>query len=160
MTQQQDFTAMMKDMMGSFSIDTSAMTEAFKTTASLNEKLAAAAIDAVEKSSDISGKWTKDTLTKLADMSKAKQEPSDYVKAMTDFTSAQAETASEHASAFAEVAKKLQMETVEIMMAAGKDISEDATAAVQKATNDATAAVKKAATDTTAVARKAAVAAK
>ncbi len=145
MANTQDFTAVMKDMMGAFPVDTKAVEEAFKTTASLNEKLSAVALDAAEKSADISSKWTKDTLAKVAEMSKVKDEPADYAKAVTDFASAQAEVVAENMAAFAEIAKKVQMETVELMMAAGKDFQEDATAAVKKATNDATAAVKKAA---------------
>ncbi|MBO6866624.1 MAG: phasin, PhaP [Pseudomonadota bacterium] len=146
MANTQDFTAMMKDMMGAFPVDTAAMEDAFKTTATLNEKLSTVAIDAATKSSEISTKWTKDTLSKMSDISKAKAEPADYAKAMTDFASAQAEMAAEHMAAFAEVAKKVQMDTVELMMAAGKDFSEEATAAVKKATAEATATAKKAAT--------------
>ncbi|MGR3376822.1 phasin, PhaP [Thalassococcus profundi] len=142
----QDMTAMMKDMMGAFPVDTKAMDDAFKTTATLNEKLSGVALEAAEKSTEISAKWTKDTLTKLAEMSKAKAEPADYAKSMTEFASAQAEVTAENMAAFAEIAKKVQMDTVELMMAAGKDFSEDATAAVKKATNDATAAAKKAST--------------
>lgn len=144
MAKTQDFTAMMKDMMGAFPVDTKAMEDAFKTTATLNEKLSGVAIEAAEKSTEISAKWTKETLSKLAQMSKAKAEPADYAKAMTDFASAQAEVAAEHMSAFAEIAKKVQMDTVDLMMAAGKDFSEDATAAVKKATDDVTTAAKKA----------------
>jgi len=143
MTKTPDMTAMFKDVMGAFPVDTAAMEEAFKTTATLNEKLSSVALTAAEKSTEISSKWTQDTLAKLAAMSKAKKEPADYAKAMTDFASATAEVAAEHMAAFAEIAKKAQMETVELMMAAGKDFSEDATAAVKKATNDATSAVKK-----------------
>lgn len=144
MAKTQDFTAVMKDMMGAMPIDTSAMEDAFKNTAALNEKLSAVALEAAEKSSEISSKWTKETLAKLSDMSKAKTDPADYAKAMTDFASASAEVAAENMAAFAEIAKKVQMDTVELMMATGKEITEDATAAVQKATNDVTAAAKKA----------------
>ena len=144
MAKTQDMTAMLKDMMGAFPVDTSALEGAFKNTASLNEKLTGVALEAAEKSSEISSKWTKDTLAKLADMSKAKAEPADYAKALTDFASAQAEVAAENMAAFAEVAKKVQMETVELMMAAGKDASEEAQAAVKKATDEVTAAAKKA----------------
>ncbi|MCJ7873826.1 phasin family protein [Marinovum sp. 2_MG-2023] len=142
----QDVTALLKDMMGAFPVDTSALEDAFKTQATLNEKLSGVALDAASKSTEISSKWTKDTLAKLADLSSAKSEPADYAKAMTDFASAQAEVASENLAAFAEIAKKVQMDTVELMMAAGKDFSEEATAAVKKATSDATAAAKKATT--------------
>ncbi|MEO9822547.1 MAG: phasin, PhaP [Paracoccaceae bacterium] len=141
----QDMTSIFNEMMGAFPVDTAAMQDAFKTTASLNEKLTAVALGAAEKSTEISTKWTKDTLAKVAEMSKAKTEPADYAKAMTDFASTTAEAAAENIAAFAEVAKKVQMETVELMMAAGKDMSEDAQAVVKKATNEVTAAAKKAA---------------
>ncbi len=145
MAKTQDFTVMMKDMMGAFPVDTKAMEDAFKTQATLNEKLAGVALEAAEKSSEISAKWTKDTLSKMSDMTKAKTEPADYAKAMTDFASAQAEVAAENMAAFAEIAKKVQMDTVELMMAAGKDMTEEASATVQKMTKDATTAAKKAA---------------
>ena len=141
----QDMTSIFNEMMGAFPVDTAAMQDAFKTTASLNEKLTGVALGAAEKSTEISTKWTKDTLAKVAEMSKAKTDPADYAKAMTDFASATAEAAAENIAAFAEVAKKVQMDTVELMMAAGKDISEDAQAVVKKATNEVTAAAKKAA---------------
>ena len=144
MAKAQDMNTILKDMMGAFPVDTSALEDAFKSTASLNEKLSGVALEAAEKSSEISSKWTKDTLAKLAEMSKAKAEPADYAKAMTDFASAQAEVAAENMAAFAEVAKKVQTETVELLMAAGKDATEEATAAVKKATDDVTAAAKKA----------------
>lgn len=144
MAKTQDFTAVMKDMMGAFPVDTAAMEDAFKTTATLNEKLSAVALEAAEKSAEISSKWTKDTIAKLGEMSKAKAEPADYAKAMTDFASATAEVAAENMAAFAEIAKKVQMDTVELMMAAGKDMSEDAAAAMKKATTEVTAAAKKA----------------
>jgi hypothetical protein len=137
-------TAILKDVMGSFPVDTSAMEGAFKTSATLNEKLSGVALNAVEKSTEVSTKWTKDTVAKMSEMAKAKAEPADYAKAMTDFASASAEAAAEHMAAFAEIAKKVQMDTVELMMAAGKDAQEEATAAVKKASNDVQAAAKKA----------------
>ncbi|TDK43148.1 phasin, PhaP [Antarcticimicrobium luteum] len=145
MANTQDFTAMMKDAMGAFPVDTSAMEGAFKSTATLNEKLSGVALEAAGKSSEISNAWTKDTLTKLAELSKAKAEPADYAKALTDFASAAAEVAAENMSAYAELAKKVQMDTVELLMAAGKDITEDASKAVKKATDEVTSAAKKAA---------------
>lgn len=145
MAKTQDITTMMKDMMGAFPVDTAAMEGAFKTGASLNEKLSGVALEAAGKSADLSSKWTKDAITKLSDVSKAKSEPADYAKAFTDYASASVEVAAEHMAAFAEIAKKAQMDTVELMMAAGKDFTEDATAAVKKATDDMTSVAKKAA---------------
>ncbi len=140
----QDFTTMMKDMMGAFPVDTKAMEDAFKTQTTLGEKLSAVSIDAARQSTELSAKWTQDTLAKMTAMTKAKAEPADYAKAMTDFASASAESAAEHMAAFAEIAKKVQTETLELMMAAGKDISEDMTAAAKKATDEMTSAAKKA----------------
>lgn len=145
MAKAQDYTKVFKDMMGNFPVDMSAMQDAYKTQASLAEKMSKVALEAAEKSTEISSKWTLETLGKMGSVATVKDEPADYGKAVTDFASAQAEMAAENMAAFAEVAKKVQMETVELMLAAGKDISEDATAAVKKATADVTAAAKKAA---------------
>ncbi len=144
MAKAQDINSVMKDIMGAFPVDTKAMEDVFKNHAALSEKLSSVALNAAEKSAEISSKWTKETLAKLNDMTKAKAEPADYAKAMTDFASASAEVAAENMAAFAEVAKKVQMETVELLMSAGKELQEDAAKAVKKATDDVTAAAKKA----------------
>ncbi|MEM1130041.1 MAG: phasin, PhaP [Pseudomonadota bacterium] len=145
-TKTADVSKMLQEMMGSFPIDTKAVQDAFKTSATLNEKMSKVALEAAEKSTEISAKWTKDTLAKLSEVATVKDEPADYSKSITDFASAQAEMTAESMAAFAEVAKKLQMETVELMLAAGKDISEDASAAVKKATEELSTAAKKATT--------------
>jgi hypothetical protein len=145
MTKTPDFAKVMQDMMASFPVDSSAMQNAFKTQAALAEKMSKVALEAAEKSTEITSKLAKDTIAKIADMTRAKSEPTDYTKAATDFASAAAEMTAESIAAFAEVAKKVQMETVELMLAAGKDMSEDATAAVKKATADVTTVAKKAA---------------
>jgi hypothetical protein len=145
MAKTQDYTKAFKDMMGNLPVDMSALQDAYKTQASFAEKMSKVALEAAEKSTEISSKWTKDTISRMGTVATVKDEPADYGKAMTDFASAQAEMAAENVAAFAEVAKKVQMETVELMLAAGKDMSEDATAAVKKATADVTAAAKKAA---------------
>lgn len=140
----QDYTKMFKDMLGNFPVDMTAMQDVYKTQAAMAEKMSKVALEAAEKSTEVSTKWTKETISKLGGVATVKEEPADYSKAITDFASAQAELAAENMAAFAEIAKKVQMETVELMLAAGKDMSEDATAAVKKATADVTAAAKKA----------------
>lgn len=155
-----DFTKVMQDMMGAFPVDTKAMQDAFKTQAALGEKMSKVALEAAEKSAEVSNKWTKAALAKIGEVSTVKEQPADYAKSMTDFASATAEIAAEHMAAFAEIAKRVQMDTVELMLAAGKDMSAEATAAVQKATADVTAAAKKATEEVQAVAKKAAAAAK
>lgn len=143
-TKTKDYSKMMQEMMGSFPVDMSSMQDGFKTYASFGEKMSKVALEAAEKSTEISSKWTRDTLGKMSDITVAREEPADYGKAVTDFASAQAEMTAETMAAFAEVAKRVQMETVELMMAAGKDMSEDMTAAAKKATNEITTAAKKA----------------
>ena len=131
-------------MFADLPVDMNAFTDTFKNSAEISEKFSKVALSAAEKNAEIANKWTKDTLSKLAGVSKVQVEPADYSKAATDFASASVEAASEHVAAFAEVAKKVQMDTVELMLAAGKEAQADATAAVKKATTEATAAVKKA----------------
>ena len=143
MTKTPDFTKVVQDMMASFPVDASALQNAFKTQAAMTEKLSKVALEAAEKSTEISAAMTKSMIAKLGDVARAKTEPTDYTKSMTDFASATAEMAAEHMAAFAEVAKKVQMETVELMLAAGKDFSEDATAAVKKASTEVQVAAKK-----------------
>jgi hypothetical protein len=145
MTKTTDFTKVMQDMMASFPVDASALQNAFKTQAAFNEKLAHVALAAAEKSTEVSAKWAKDALAKLAEASKAKAEPAEYGKAASDFATAAAEMAAENMAVFAEIAKKVQMDTVELVLAAGKNASEEASAVVKKATADVTAQVKKAA---------------
>lgn len=145
MTKTPDFTKTMQDMMASMPVDTAAFQNAFKTHAAFGEKFAKVALEAAEKSTEITSKWAKEALGKMGDVSKAKTEPTDYSKSFSDYASAAAEMASENMAAFAEVAKKVQMETVELMMAAGKEASEEASSAVKKATADVSAVAKKAA---------------
>lgn len=143
MTNPQDLTKMMQDMMASLPMDTSKFQDAFKAQAALGEKMAKVALDAAEKSTELSSKWAKDALAKVGTLAKTKEEPADYAKAVSDFASASAEMAAENLAAFAEIAKKVQMETVELMLAAGKDASAEVGAAVKKATEEVTAAAKK-----------------
>ena len=145
MAKTNDFTKYVNEALAAFPVDMTAYNDAFKTSAAMGEKFSKVALEAAEKSTEISAQWTKDTLAKVADVTKLKDEPTAYTKAMTDFASAQAEMTAETLAAFAEVAKKVQMETVELMMAAGKEASEEATAAVKKATAEVTTAAKKAA---------------
>lgn len=144
MAKTQDFTKMVQDVLTAFPVDASAVQEAFKTSAALGEKMTKVVLEAAEKSTEISSKWTKDAIAKVGEVARAKEEPADYSKAISEFATASAEMAAENLAAFAEVAKKVQMETVELILAAGKDISEDASAAMRKATDDMTAAAKNA----------------
>lgn len=139
-----DYTKAFQDMFANFPVDTTSFQEAFKSQSALGEKLTRVALEAAERSTDISARWTKDSIARVGELAASKQEPSDYAKSISDFASASAELAAEHMAAFAEVAKKVQMDTVDLMLSAGKDIASDAQKVAEKATKDAQAAVKKA----------------
>jgi hypothetical protein len=150
-----DYTKMFQDMFANLPVDMTSMNDVVKNSIAAGGKFSSLALAAAEKNAEISANWTKDTLAKMADASKSQAEPADYSKSLTEFATAQAETASEHVAAFTEVAKKVQMDTVEMIMAAGKEVQAEATAAVKKATDEATVAVKKATTDASAAVKKA-----
>ena len=143
-----------KDAMSNFPVDNTSFENLAKSQAALAEKMSAVAIEAAQKSTDLSARWVQDTLSKLSTVTAAKADPADYAKSVTDFVSASAETAAEHMAAYAEIAKKVQAETLELLLAAGKDMSEDVTAAARKAGEDMTSAARKATEDFTAAARK------
>lgn len=139
-----DFTKTMQDMMANFPIDTSSMQDAMKSQSALGERLAKVALTAAERSTEISARWAKDSISRMGELAVVKEEPSEYAKSFSDYASASAEVAAEHMAAFAEVAKKVQMDTVDLMLTAGKDMSSDVQKAAEKATRDTQAAVKKA----------------
>ena len=134
MTNADDYTRMMKDMMGAMPMDDAALQNAFKSQAAMMERMTRVALEAAEKSTEVSTKWTRATLEKAGETATTKDDPADYSKAMTDFASAQSELASQHASEFAEIARKLQMDTMEVLMAAGKDMQNTATETARTAT--------------------------
>ena len=135
---------MVKDAMSNFPVDTSSFENLAKSQAALAERMSAVAIEAAQKSTDLSAKWMQDALSKLTGVTAAKAEPADYAKSVTDFMTQSAESAAEHMAAFADIAKRVQTETLELLMAAGKDMTEDMTAAARKAGTDFTTAAQKA----------------
>ncbi|MRX51864.1 Phasin [Paracoccus sp. S-4012] len=121
-----DYTKAMQDMLANMPVDTSSMNETFRTQAALGEKMARVALQAAERSTEISAQWAKDSISRMGEMMTQKDQPADYAKAMSDFAAAAAELASEHMAAYAEVAKKVQMDTVDLMLSAGRDVTKDA----------------------------------
>jgi len=97
------------------------MPVSMRQSAELGEKLSRAALMAAEQSASIASAWTRDTLAKLGEASRAKEDPAEYGKAAGEFANTAFQAASENMVAFAEVAKRLQMETIEIVLAAGQD---------------------------------------
>lgn len=144
MAKTQDFTTMMKDMMGPFSMDPTFIKDALKSRAALGEKLTHVYLDAADKTTELTSKFTKDTLAKVGVLAEVKAQPTDYAKAITDFASAFTESSTATLTAYAEIAHKVQSETMELLAAAGNDLSEETKVAVKKGTEAVTAAAKQA----------------
>lgn len=121
-----DYTKSFQDVLSNMPVDTSSVREAFKTQAALGERMSRVALQAAERSTEISSRWAKDTIARMGELATSREQPADYAKAMSDFATAAAEMAAEHMAAYAEVAKKVQMDTVDLMLTAGKDLAEDA----------------------------------
>ena len=145
MAKAQEFNAVANDFLAALPFDVKAMEDNFRAAAAVNEKLSGVALDVAGKSNDIASKATKDTISALAKVGKAKAEPANYAKALTEFANFAADQAIKNSSAYAEIGRKAQEEAVELLFAAGKDASNEATAAIQKAANKATKVAKKAA---------------
>ncbi len=154
MADTQDYSKMMKDMMNAFPVDMNSMQDSFKSYAAFGEKMSRVALEAAAKSTEISSKWTQDTIGKMGTVTTVKEEQQDYSRAVTDFASQQAEMTTETMAAFAEIAKKVQMETVELMMAAGREASEDMTSAARKAQTQMTSGVLRTTDQTTGAVQK------
>ncbi len=129
----QDFNASVQELLAAFPVNATAFQDAFRTQAALGEKVAAVALEAAAKSAELSEKWNKDTLSLLGEVSKVKDDPAAYSKALTDFAAAQVELNTAAATAGAEVAKTAQAETVDLLLTAGKSFSEAAAPTVRKA---------------------------
>jgi len=119
MNKNQDFTKVMQDMMQAFPFDATSAQGAFKSTAAFGEKMTKVALEAAEKSNEISSKWAKETLAKVGSLAKVKAEHDDYTNAFSDFASAAAEMAADNMADFADVAKQVQMATVKAMLFPG-----------------------------------------
>ena len=131
-----DFTKAWQDMLGKLPVDNSAMGDTFKNQTALGEKMSRVALQAAERSTEISAQWARDAISRLSELSSAKDQPADYAKAMSDFATAASDIAQQHMAAYAEVAKKVQMDTVDLMLNAGKDAASDAQRMAQNATRD------------------------
>ena len=113
--QTQDFEAMLRNAMDAFPVKGDAFEAGFKRSAELNEKLTQIAVDAAGRSTELSSEWTKDTLARVTDLTRAKQDPADYAQSFADFGAKQAEATMERMTAFAEIAKATQMATIEAL---------------------------------------------
>ena len=138
MASTQDYASMIKDAMGNMPVDTAAVSNLVRSQTQLAERMSAVAIEAAQRSTDLSAKWAQDTLAKLSTATQAKPEPADYAKGVAEFMTGSAEAAAEHMAAFAEIAKKVQAETLELIMSGAKDMGQHIREAALKAGSETT----------------------
>ena len=96
-------------------------------------KLNRIALEAAEKSAELSSVWTKESLRKLEAFGEPLSDPTQFAKVSSEIATAQAQEAPEHLAKFAEVAKSAQMATIELLMTAGKEAQSEVAAAAKKA---------------------------
>ena len=88
-----DFTKAIQDVLAKFPVDTSSFQDAFKSQTALGEKMAKVTLAAAERSTEITAQWAKDTIARMGELTASKEEPTEYAKAVSDFTTAAAEAA-------------------------------------------------------------------
>lgn len=122
--------------------DMSPIMAPMKETAAVGEKLAHVALEAAERSSELSSAWTRDMLASLGTVATVRDDPADYAAVMADFASTQSELAARNISAFAGIAQAMQEQTLGILGAAGQRFGGDAATAMHSAAGAMTRAAR------------------
>lgn len=143
MANTQDFTTFFKDV--PFAFDSAVVTDAGKTAATFGERFTAIAVDAANKSTDITTNTVKETLALLRAVTKVQDDATEYTKVISDFGAAQAELVKTHFEAIGDVAKLVQSDATELMATTGQHITEQGNKAANDAGTKAKAAASKAA---------------
>lgn len=123
------FKAIMNDGM----MDVNSASAMFAGASEYAAKLSKIALEAAEKSAELSNAWTKQSLKKLEAFGEPLSEPTQIAKISSEIAAAQAQEAPEHLAKFAEVAKSAQMATIELLMSAGREAQNGVADAAKKA---------------------------
>ena len=145
--QNQNFDTMMRDMMNAFPVNAESFEDGFKRGAELNEKLANIAVDAAGQSTDLSADFTRKTLERMSELTKAKAEPQAYAQSMADFGQKQTEATVQMMQRFAEIAQSTSTATVDVMSSFGKTAQEKAANTAKKSASNAKSAASTAASN-------------
>ncbi|PWR02055.1 Phasin [Meridianimarinicoccus roseus] len=138
MANKQDFTTFFKTAPAAF--NTAAVTDAWKTWATFGERFSAIALDAANKSNDVTTNTVKESLKLLRDVTSAQNAPTDYTKVVSDFGTSQAELVKTHFQALGDVAKLAQNDATELLSTTGQHITEQGSKAANAAQASAKAA--------------------
>ncbi len=120
MNTEQDFTKFFGQLPAGFQFDKNAATDALQTWATFGERLSGITLEAAARSNEIATTSTKETLARLGDVTKVRDEPSEYAQAAADYVQGHFELSRRTAEAFASVVQKAQTDTVELVGTAGE----------------------------------------
>jgi hypothetical protein len=121
MSQTNEFTKAFKDLMGSTPFDAAAGPDAMKAQLAIGEKLARVALDSAARSSDITTKWSNETIGMIREAAKSHADPADQVKALNGIAEQYVKVTSEAVAAIADTMTKAQIAALELLMAAGQE---------------------------------------
>lgn len=132
MTKTPDYMDYFKSMMSGDMMDAKSAGAMFASASEYTAKLNRIALEAAEKSAELSNEWTKESLQKLEAFGEPISEPTELAKITSEIAAAHAHEAPEQLAKFAEVAKAAQMATIELLMSAGKEAQSEVAAAAKK----------------------------
>ena len=119
--------------------------DVFKTWASMNERMASIAVDAGTRATDIASETAKEALSNIRDLTKVRDDVSEYGTAYTDFVKKQTELLTKATQSYSNETQKVGTEAAEFASKAGEEISDKVTSTAEGAAQTARSAAKKAA---------------
>ena len=119
--------------------------DVFKTWASMNERMASIAVDAGTRATDIASETAKEALSNIRDLTKVRDDVSEYGTAYTDFVKKQTELFTQAAQSYSNETQKVGTDAAELASKSGEEIGNKVTTAAEGAVETARSAAKKAA---------------
>ena len=119
--------------------------DAFKTFASMNERMTVNFVEAGNRSTDIASESAKEALSNMRDAAQVRNEPAEYGTAYSEFVKKQMDLFMRTIQSYADVMQKAGSDTTELASEAGKEIADKAKDNTERAANTAGSAGKKAA---------------
>ena len=119
--------------------------DVFKTWASMNERMASIAVDAGTRATDIASETEKEPLSNIRDLTKVRDDVSEYGTAYTDFVKKQTELFTQAAQSYSNETQKVGTDAAELASKSGEEIGNKVTTAAEGAVETARSAAKKAA---------------
>ncbi|MDF2235728.1 phasin family protein [Albimonas sp. CAU 1670] len=95
----------------------------FMTWATINERMAAFAVEAGTRATDMASEIAKEALSNVRELSQVRSDPAEYGKACTEFMQKQTELFARSATAYAEETQKVGAETADLASKAGEEIT-------------------------------------